>query len=175
MIVKTHGASSVLVPAIRRAVAFVVPTLPIYDVLTLAARIAAALSRPRFNAALVAGFAGAALLVAALGVYGMLPYSVSSRVREIGVRLALGAAPHRIVRLIVAEGLTLATLGVGLGLLAAFAAGRLMRSLLVDVSPYDPRIFVGVTAGMLAVAYLAALLPARRASAVDPMVVLRQE
>jgi predicted permease len=175
MIVKTRGPATSLVPALRRAVASVDSTLPIYDVLTLDDRVAGALARPRFNAALVAGFAGAALLVAALGVYGMLSYSVSSRLREIGVRLALGAAPERIVRFVLAEGLRLAAIGVAIGLFAALAAGRLTRSLVVDVSPSDPRILAAVTTIMLAVACLAAFLPARRASAVDPIVVLRQE
>ena len=175
MLVKTRGPSTALVPALRRAVASVDPTLPIYDVLTLDDRIGAALSRPRFNAGLVGGFAGAALLIAALGVYGMLSYSVSSRLREIGVRLALGAAPDRMVRLVVSEGLRLAIAGVAIGLLAALAASRLTRSLVVDVSPTDPRILTGVAIVMLAVAWLASLVPARRASVVDPMVVLRQE
>jgi ABC-type antimicrobial peptide transport system permease subunit len=175
VIVKTRGSTSSLVPALRRAVASVDPSLPIYDVLTLEDRVGRALSRPRFNAALVGGFAGAALLVAALGVYGMLSYSVSSRLREIGVRLALGAAPQRIVRLILGEGLRLGIIGIAIGLVAAAAAGRLMRSLVLDVSPSDPRNLAVVAMVMLAVACLAAFLPARRASAVDPMVVLRQE
>jgi predicted permease len=175
VIVKTRGTPSALVPALRRAVASIDPSLPIYDVLTLEDRISVALSRPRFNAALVAGFAGAALLIAALGVYGMLSYSVSSRLREIGVRLALGAAPQRIVRFILGEGLRLAAIGVVIGVVAALAAGRLTRSLVVDVSPSDPRLLALVTLVMLAVACLAAFLPARRASAVDPIVVLRQE
>jgi putative ABC transport system permease protein len=175
MIVKTHGPTATLVPALRRAVASVDPALPIYDVLTLDDRIAGALSRPRFNAVLVAGFAAAALLIAALGVYGMLSYSVSSRLREIGVRLALGAAPQRIVRFVVSDGLRLAVMGVAIGIIAALAAGRLTRSLVVDVNPSDPWILAAVTTVMIVVAYLAAFLPARRASAVDPIVVLRQE
>ncbi len=175
VIVKTRASTTSLVSALRRAVASVDPALPIYDVLTLDDRIGGALSRPRFNATLVAGFAGAALLVAGLGVYGMLSYSVSTRLREIGVRLALGAAPRRIVRFILAEGLRLGIIGVGIGLLAALAAARLMRSLVVDVSAADPRIFAGVSTMMLAVSCLAAWLPARRASVVDPIIVLRQE
>jgi predicted permease len=175
IIVKTRGSAAALVPAMRRAVADVDASLPIYDVLTLDDRISGALSRPRFNAALVAGFAAAALIVAALGVYGMLSYSVSSRLREIGVRLALGAAPQRIVRFILAEGLRLAALGVAVGLVGALAAGRLTRSLVVDVSPTDPRMLAGVTVLMLAVACVAAFLPARRASGVDPIVVLRED
>ena len=175
VLVKTRSQTSSLVPALRRAVASVDPSLPIYDVLTLDDRIAGALARPRFNATLVAGFAGAALLIAALGVYGMLSYSVSCRRREIGVRLAIGAAPPRIVRIILSEGLRLAVGGVIVGLAGALAAGRLTRSLVVDANPTDPRILGAVAATMLAVAGLAAFLPALRASAVDPIVVLRQE
>lgn len=174
MIVKAKQ-SPALVPELRRAIASVDPTLPIYDVLTLDDRIGAALARPRFNAALVGGFASVALLIAALGVYGMLSYSVSCRLREIGVRMAIGAAPQRIVRVILGEGLRLGVIGVGIGLLGAVAAGRLTRSLVVDVSPSDPGILASVGTLMLVVACLAAFLPARRASAVDPIVVLRQE
>jgi putative ABC transport system permease protein len=175
MIVKERGQSPTLVPELRRAIASLDPSLPIYDVLTLDDRIGAALARPRFNASIVGGFAGAALLIAALGVYGMLSYSVSCRLREIGVRIAIGAAPQRIVRVVLGEGLRLAVIGVGIGLLGTAAAGRLTRSLVVDVSPFDPRILVTVATVMLVVAGLAAFLPARRASAVDPIVVLRQE
>jgi len=175
MMVKTRGAASALVPAVRRAVASVDSSLPIYDVLTLDDRIDDALSRPRFNATLVGGFAMTALLIAALGVYGMLSYSVSCRRREIGIRLAIGAAPPRIVRVILGEGLRLALVGVVAGLVFAIAAGRITRSLVVDVNPSDPRILAAVAATMFAVACLAAFLPARRASVVDPIVVLRQE
>ena len=175
MMVKGRGPAAALIPSLRRAVASVDPALPIYDVLTLDDRIGGALARPRFNAGLVGGFAGAALLIAALGVYGMLSYSVASRLREIGVRLALGAAPGRVVRLVLTEGLRLAAGGVLIGVLAAVAMGRLTRSVVIDVNPTDPRILGGVAIVMLAVAALAALVPARRASGVDPMVVLRQE
>ena len=175
MIVKAKPQSPALVQELRQAVAAVDPALPIYDVLTLDERIGVALARPRFNAALVGGFAGAALFIAALGVYGMLSYSVSCRLREIGVRMAIGAAPRRIVRGVLGEGLRLAVIGVGVGLLGAAAAGRLTRSLVVDVNPSDPRILVAVATVMILVACLAAFLPARRASAVDPIIVLRQE
>jgi putative ABC transport system permease protein len=175
VIVKTRGPVAGLVPAMRRAVARVDSSLPIYDVLTLDDRISNALARPRFNAALVAGFAGAALVAAALGVYGMLSFSVSSRMREIGVRLAIGAAPARIVRLILAEGLRLAGAGIATGLIAALAAARLTRSLVVDVSPTDPRMLAAVAILMLAVGCVAAFLPARRASSVDPIVVLHED
>jgi putative ABC transport system permease protein len=175
MMVKSRGPVAALIPSLRRAIASVDPSLPIYDVLTLDDRVGGALARPRFNAGLVGGFAAAALLIAALGVYGMLSYSVSSRLREIGVRLALGAAPGGVVRLILAEGLRLAAAGVVIGILGALAAGRLTRSVVIEVNPTDPRILGAVAIVMLAVAALAGLVPARRASAVDPMVVLRQE
>jgi ABC-type antimicrobial peptide transport system permease subunit len=175
MMVKSRGPAAVLIPSLRRAIASVDSSLPIYDVLTLDDRIGGALSRPRFNAGLVGGFAAAALLIAALGVYGMLSYSVSSRLREIGVRLALGAAPARMVRFVLGEGLRLAAGGVLIGVLAAVAAGRLTRSVVIEVNPTDPRILGAVAIVMLAVAAVAALVPARRASAVDPMVVLRQD
>ena len=175
MIVKARGQSAALVPALRQAVTAVDPALPIYDVLTLDDRIGVALARPRFNAVLVGGFAGSALFLAALGVYGMLSYSVSCRLREIGVRMAIGAAPDRIVRTVLGEGLRLALIGVGAGLLGAAAVGRLTRSLVVDVNPSDPRILLAVGAVMILTACLAAFLPARRASTIDPIVVLRQE
>lgn len=175
MMVKATGESPALVRALRQAVAEVDPALPIYDVLTLDDRIGVALARPRFNAVLVTGFAGAALFIAALGVYGMLSYSVSCRLREIGVRMAIGAAPRRIVQGVLGEGLRLALIGVTAGLLGATAVSRLIQSLVVDVNPSDPRILLAVAAVMIVVACLAAFLPARRASSVDPIVVLRQE
>jgi putative ABC transport system permease protein len=174
VIVKARGAASVL-PALRKAVASVDSALPIYDVMTLDERIAAAIARPRFNTGLLSAFAGAALLLAAIGVYGVLSYSVSSRLREIGVRLALGADARRVVALVLGEGLRLASIGAGIGLVAALAASRFIQGLVVGASGADPRILAAVVLVMTVVAAAAAFLPARRASAVDPIVVLRQE
>jgi putative ABC transport system permease protein len=175
VIVKTRGSTSALIPSLRRAVASVDTALPIYDVLTLDQRITRALARPRFNGVLVGGFAAGALLLAAVGVYGMLSYSVSCRAREMGVRLALGARPGALIALVVGEGVRLAAAGAALGLGGALAEARLMRGLVVGMEPADPRVLAGVVILMMAAACVAAFVPARRASSVDPIVVLRAE
>jgi predicted permease len=175
VIVKTRGAATSMLPAMRAAVASVDPALPIYDAMTLDERIGAAVARPRFNAALLTAFASAALLLAAIGVYGVLSYSVSSRMHEIGVRLALGADAARVMRLVLGEGLRLAVAGAVMGLVAAAAIARLLQGLLLGVAEPDLRVFAAAGAMMLIVAGAAALVPARRASAVDPIVVLRVE
>ena len=175
VIVKGRGAATALLPAMRAAVASVDPSLPIYDAMTLDERISAAVARPRFNAALLTAFAGAALLLAAIGVYGVLSYSVSSRMHELGVRLALGANAARLIRLVLGEGIRLAVVGAAVGLVAALAVVRLLRGLVDGIAEPDGRIFLAAGATMLIVAIAAALVPARRASTVDPIVVLRSE
>ncbi|HKB13815.1 MAG TPA: FtsX-like permease family protein, partial [Vicinamibacterales bacterium] len=175
VMVKARGAAESLVPALRAAVASVDAAIPIYDVMMLDDRVNAALGRPRFNAALAGVFAAAALLLAAIGVYGVLSYSVSSRVREIGVRLALGADARRVVALVVGAGMRLAVAGAVIGAVSAIAVTRLLRGLLAGVAPADPQILAAAAIVLLAVAAVAAWLPARRASSVDPAVVLRQE
>jgi ABC-type antimicrobial peptide transport system permease subunit len=132
-------------------------------------------ARPQFTATLLAAFAAAALLLAAIGVYGVLSYAVSSRLREIGIRLALGAAGGRVLALVIRDGLRLAAIGASIGIVAAIGAARVLRSLLVGVAPADAGLLAAGVAVMLAVAALAAFLPARRAAAIDPIVVLRNE
>ena len=175
VIVKARGAPTSLLPAMRAAVASVDAALPIYDAMTLDERIGAAVARPRFNATLLTAFAAAALLLSAIGVYGVLSYSVSSRMREIGVRLALGADAARVVRLVLGEGLRLAVAGALIGLAAAAAIARALQGPLSGITELDGRVFVAAGVLMVIVAATAALLPARRASAVDPLVVLRME
>ena len=175
VVVKARGPAAALLPAMRTAVASVDSALPIYDAMTLDERIGAAIARPRFNATLLAAFAGAALLLAAIGVYGVLSYSVSSRMREIGVRLAVGADAARITRLILGQGLRLASIGAVIGIAASIAAARLAQGLLVDATAWDPRLLAAAGGIMLAVAALAAVIPARRAAAIDPIVVLRND
>jgi predicted permease len=175
VIVKARGSTAALVPALRRAIASVDSALPIYDVLTLDERIDAATARTRFNAGIVTGFAGVALLVAALGIYGILSYSVSTRTRELGVRLALGAQPAGVVKLVLGEGLKLGTIGLATGVAVALGTGRLMQNLLVGVGEIHPMLVAAVALMMLAVTSLASWLPARRAAGLDPVTVLRQE
>jgi predicted permease len=175
VIVKTHGASLSLLPAMRTAVASIDPALPIYDAMTLGDRIGAAVARPRFNAALLGAFAAAALLLSAIGVYGVLSYSVSSRMREIGVRLALGADAARVMRLILGQGVRLATIGSAIGIAASLALARVIQGVLVDAPPRDLRLPAAAAVVFIAVALLAAFIPARRAGAIDPIVVLRND
>ena len=117
----------------------------------------------------------AVVFLAAVGVYGVIAYAVSARMHEMGVRLALGADPGRLVRLWLGEGARLAGMGAAIGLAVGLAAMRLMRSVLFGISPTDPVVFVAVPLTMLATALVAAYLPARRASRIDPLVVLRNE
>ena len=172
-----EGVSSAasLVPALRTAVASVDDGLPIFDVLMLDARIDAAVARPRFNATLLAAFAAAALLLAALGIYSVLSYVVSSRRREMGIRLALGANSTSVLALVLVGGLRLAVVGTVIGVVAAVGAARLLRGLLVGVGALGASTVALLAGVLLAVAALAAFLPARRASLVDPAVVLRDE
>jgi len=175
MVVRIAGTPASIVGSLRRAVASVDPGLPIYDVQTLDDRIAQTLSRPRFNASVVTLFAAAALLLAAGGVYAVMAYSVSSRMHEIGIRLALGADATRVLRLVLGEGARLAGLGAAVGIAAAIVIARLMRSVLFGIADSDPVVMSSTVMIMFAVAIAAALVPARRASAIDPVAVLRRE
>ena len=124
---------------------------------------------------LLACFAGLALVMAAVGVYGVLSYTVSQRQREMGIRLALGAEPRRLRRLMLTEGLRQASIGIGIGLAGAFALTRLMQTLLFGVTPTDPLTFAGVVVLLGTVAALACYIPARRATKVDPVAIMRAE
>jgi putative ABC transport system permease protein len=175
VIVKARGPATALLPSLRAAIAEVDASTPMFDVQSLDERIDGATARPRFNATVVAAFAVAALLLAALGVYGILSYAVSARMRELGIRLALGADPRRLVTVVLAQGIRVAVVGGVCGVAAAFAVARLMQSLLVDVAATDPRVLASAFIVMVAAAAAAAFVPARRAAAVDPLTVLRHE
>jgi putative ABC transport system permease protein len=163
-----------LIPGVRRAIRASDPGLPIFQVTTLAAARDRNFSFERLFGLGFAVFAGGALFLAAIGVYGMLSYLVSRRAREIGIRLALGAGRWSVVRLVVGQGLLLTLAGVALGLLAAFAGARALDPLLYRVSPDDPLSFAGTAILLIDVAFVACYLPARRALDVEPVEVMRE-
>ena len=163
-------------PAVMRAKVWAVDSaIPVGKVRSVNEVVATSLARQRFQAQLLAVFAGVALLLAAVGIYGVMWNSVRQRTTEIGIRVALGAAPNRVVREVLAEGARLTALGIGIGLALALAASRALASLLFSVEPTDPPTYAAVALTLAAVALLACYVPARRASRVDPMVALRAE
>jgi putative ABC transport system permease protein len=137
--------------------------------------VAASVTQPRFFAGLIAAFAGIALLLAALGIYGVMSYSVTQRTHEMGIRAALGARQRDLLRMVVGQGMLLAAIGLGVGLAGAFGLTRLLTSMLFGVGATDPLTFAAVSLLLAAVAFAASYLPARRAARVDPMVALRYE
>jgi putative ABC transport system permease protein len=176
LIVKTEAADPLsLTPAVRLEVRAIDPELPVANVSTLEHRLAVAVTQPRFRTTLIAIFAGIALVLASVGIYGVISYSVTQRTHEIGIRMALGARALDVLGLLLKQGMLLASVGVSLGLVAAFALTRLMQSLLFGVSATDPVTFTVIAILLTSVALLASYLPARRAMKVDPLVALRDE
>ncbi len=175
ILVRTGGDPAALAGPVRRAVAETDPQLAVFDVEPLRATRDHSLAARRFSMTLLAAFAGVALFLAVLGVHGVLSYGVARRAPELGIRMALGASRRRVVGTVVRQGLTLAALGLLLGLPAAAGLGRLIAALLFETTPYDPRLFAGVAAAILGAAALASWLPARRAARADPAAVLRSE
>jgi putative ABC transport system permease protein len=135
----------------------------------------ASVEQQRFSMLLVGLFGGLAVVLAAIGIYGVMGYTVTQRKHEIAVRMALGAQTNQVLKLVLKDGLLLGSVGVGIGLIAAFALTRLMRSLLFEVRPTDLQTFVAVSVGLIVVALVACLVPALRATKVDPLVALRYE
>ena len=175
LVVRTSGDPLRVVPFLRRAVMDVDHDVPLDNVMTMEARLSASVAAPRFYALLLGLFALMALLLAAIGIYGVLSYNVSQRHREIGVRMALGAAGRDILSLVLGQGLTLAVVGVAIGVAGAFATTRFLRTLLFGITVTDPVTYAGITVLLTGVALLACWIPARRAIRVDPMTALRYE
>jgi putative ABC transport system permease protein len=172
---RTAGDPSALTPGVKRAVASLDPGLALGRVATMEERLSGVMARPRVNAALLGGFAATALVLAALGIYGVIAYGVSQRTRELGIRMALGARSDDVLRLVLRQGLTPVAAGLALGLTAAAAASRALRGLLYGVAATDLATYGVVAAFLAAVALVASYLPARRAASADPVIALRAE
>jgi putative ABC transport system permease protein len=175
LVARTSANPKEFIGAMRRKVAQLDPDLPVSEVATMEEVVAESIWQPRLYAMLFGVFAAGALLLALIGIYGVMAFLVQTRTHEIGVRMALGASAGDVLKLVMSNGFKLALIGIVVGLLAAFAATRVLSSLLYGVSATDPAIFV-IDAVLLAVAaLLACYIPARRATKVDPLVALRYE
>jgi putative ABC transport system permease protein len=175
LVISTAGDPSSVVAAVRRAISELEPGAPLVNVRPISDAVAQTLQNRRLTELLLSGFALLAVALAAVGIYGVMTLYVASRTREFGIRLAVGAEPSRLVRLVLGEGLVLASTGVVLGVAAALVATRWLLAILYEVSPTDPVVFSTLAVGLLAVAAAACYRPARRAAGVDPQVALRGE
>jgi predicted permease len=175
LVIRTVSDPAQMTPAITNEIQALDPDMPVFDVNTMDQRLHFSLSRRRFSMFLLEAFAVIASVLAAIGIYGVMSYSVTQRTHEIGVRLALGARPGSILAFVIRQGFVLASIGTGVGLIAAFILTRVMSSLLFEVSATDPFTFVAAPLVLASVSLLASYIPARRAAGVDPMVALRRE
>src|SRR5499426_1539259 len=175
LLIRTTGEPIHLAPVVRSEIRALDKTVLVNGIATLESQIDQRVAERRFQTWLLALFSALALLLAAVGIYGLMSYLVTQRTSEIGIRMALGAQPRDVLRLVIGQGLQLALCGVGIGLLAAFALTRVLAGLLFDVTATDPTTFIAAPLALLAVALLACFVPARRATKVDPMVALRNE
>jgi putative ABC transport system permease protein len=175
LVARTGADPASLAAAIEKEVHAVDPTQPVSEVKTMTQAVEEAAARPRFNLVLLGAFAALAVVLAAVGVYGVMAYSVSQRTHEIGVRMALGARQSDVLALVLRQGGTLTALGIALGLGSSLVVTRVMQGLLFEVSATDPMNFAAVALLLAAIALAACYLPARRAARVDPMIALRQE
>ncbi|MGC2388380.1 MAG: FtsX-like permease family protein, partial [Candidatus Acidiferrum sp.] len=173
--IRTPGPSNTLVDEVKQQVWSLDRQIPVSDIQSMNSLMAESLAQQRFNLLLLGLFAALALVLSAVGIYGLMAYAVSQRTHEIGVRVAVGAQQRDVLRLIVGDGAKLAFFGIAIGIVAAFALTRLMASLLFEVAPTDPETFAVVAVLLAAVALMACYIPARRATRVDPMVALRYE
>jgi predicted permease len=175
IVARTSGDPASLAGTLRGAIRQSDQEMPVYNLRTMDQLLAQSVARRRFNMTLLGTFALVALVLASIGIYGVMSYSVTQRTHEIGIRLALGAQTSDVLKLIVRQGMLLVSIGVGLGLMIALLVTRVMDSLLYGVSATDPLTFGAITLLLAAVAFLACYLPARRATRVDPMIALRYE
>jgi ABC-type antimicrobial peptide transport system permease subunit len=175
LVARTAGDPSTVLPRLRDEIRGVDPRLPVSDARTMDAIAADALAEPRFTTYLLSGFAGLALLLAAIGLYGVVAFTTARRTREIGVRMALGARPAGVCLLVIRDSVALAAAGVAVGLVGSFWATRLLADRLYGISALDPATFVLAPVALLGVTLLAAALPALRAVRTNPVEALRLE
>jgi len=175
VVLRTERDPSSEASALRSAVREINPDQPVVRVRTMEDNISASVSEPRFRATLLTIFAATASVLAIVGLYGLMVYSVTQRVPEIGIRMTLGAKRSDVLGMVIAQGLKLALCGVLIGVLGSLALGRILSGFLYGVSPSDPPTILGVAALLLLVALVASYLPARRAARVDPIVALHYE
>jgi putative ABC transport system permease protein len=173
--VRTSVEPTSVTNAIRQQVFGVDKNMPIYDVSTIEERFSNSVVQPRLNLTLLVAFAALALGLAAVGIYGLMAYTVTQRTHEIGIRMALGARREHVLKQVLGEGTRLAAIGLAIGLAGSLAATRLIASLLFGVKPTDPWTFAAVAVILASVALAACYIPARRATRVDPIVALRYE
>jgi putative ABC transport system permease protein len=175
LVVRTAGDPLAQTNSIRSVVQNIDPNQPVTAIRSMEENVAQSVSAPRFRTVLLSVFAGIALVLAAVGIFGVMAYSVAQRTRELGLRIALGASRGRVLQLVLAHGVRLTLVGVAIGLVATFLLTRYVSSLLFNVPPYDPMTFVGVVGALIVISLCACYLPARRATLVDPIVALREE
>jgi putative ABC transport system permease protein len=175
MVMRTTGDPAAQASAVRSIARGIDPNQPVTAIRTMEENISKSVSEPRFRTVLLAIFAGIALVLAAVGIFGVMAYSVAQRTRELGVRMALGASKGRVLQLVLAHGIRLTLVGVIIGLGATFLLTRYVSSMLFDVPPYDPMTLLGVAAVLVIISLCACYLPALRATRVDPIVALREE
>lgn len=173
--VRTDGSTGSLAGQVKNQIWSVDKQIPVTRLRTMTDVMSASLAAQRFNMTLMGIFAAVALVLAAIGIYGVISYSVTQRTHEIGIRMALGAETGDVVKIVLRQGLQLAGVGVALGIGASFALTRVMSTLLFGVSTTDPLIFASISIVLTGVALGATFIPARRATKVDPMIALRYE
>jgi predicted permease len=175
LVIRSASEPARLAQAVQAQVWAIDKNLPVSEIRTMEDVVSESIGGQRFNMIMLSLFAGVALILAAVGIYGVMSYAVTQRTHEIGIRMALGASARDVLRMVVGQGMVLALVGVGLGLIGAFALSRLMTSLLFNISPTDSMTFIVVSVVLACVALLACYIPARRATRIDPMVALRYE